>query len=216
MISIEKIKKKYHFDTEEFTPILENYFKYTSTINNPNYAPHLAEIHFNRLIDYFIDIIEISVKEFRIKDDYELYYTDKNQIIPKIGFVSADFEFTIGLFREIYIIWEIKNPDNIKNLKDDFWNLLFEFTSLGKFEYKEKNVNISDLRKKHSSLFSKRAHFFKLFRNYFLTQSEYKRTDELGFLHLGWNTETNVEEWVLNLINAIGVVYKLNSTLTKK
>ena len=213
MISIENVKKKYKFNTSELPEILKNFYTYTNTIDNPNYQPHLAEIHFNRLIDFFIELLEISAKECKIKSDYDLYYTDKKDIIPKVGFIEENFEFTVGLFRDFYIIWEIKNPDNIKNMKDEFWNLLFEFSKLGKFEYKENNVNLPYLRKKHPSLFNKRSNFFKLFRDFYLTQAEYKSTMQLGFLRLTWDNETQPDVLLSNLINSILLIYKLNTLL---
>ncbi|MGQ3087270.1 hypothetical protein, partial [Flavobacterium sp.] len=113
MNSLEKLEKKYNFNTNELIEILPNYYKYTSTIDNPAYEPFIADIHFTKLINYLAEILEIAAKELKI-EGYELYGTEEREIVPKVGFVTKDLEFTIGLFREFYIIWEIKNPNAIK------------------------------------------------------------------------------------------------------
>lgn len=213
MHSLDKLEKKYVFHTNELTKIIPDYYKYTSTINNPAYEPFIADIHFTKLINYLAEVVEIAAKELKIKD-YELYGTEEREIIPKIGFVTKDFEFTIGLFRDFYIIWEIKNPDVIKDMKDDFWMLLFEWSKLGKFQFKENDVNLPNLRKKHPNLFNKRSNFFKLFRNYYLTQVEYKSTRQLGFISLTWDDKLAPAEIVSNLLNAIEIIYKLNKMLS--
>ncbi|MGQ2981857.1 hypothetical protein [Flavobacterium sp.] len=215
MNSLEKLEKKYNFNTNELIEILPNYYKYTSTIDNPAYEPFIADIHFTKLINYLAEILEIAAKELKI-EGYELYGTEEREIVPKVGFVTKDLEFTIGLFREFYIIWEIKNPNAIKDMKDEFWMLLFEWSTLGKFQFKENDVNLPNLRKKHPDLFNNRSNFFKLFRNYYLTQIEYKSTRQLGFIRLTWDENSMPTEIVSKLLKAIEIINKLNKMLSEK
>lgn len=218
MISIDKLEKKYKFNFSGFEKSLDNYYEFSSSINNPKFDAKKGRKAYQDLTNYFKEIINIAVIEYKIKEPNQYFSSVLSEtIIPKTRFYSpkTEFEFTIGLFQDFYVIWEVNFCNNLKSMKDDFWKLLIEFSNLGKFDFKEEKRNLLDLRKKHKHLFNQRGNFYKFMRNYFLTQIEYGGTTELGYIELKWDNEIDKNEMVQKFIHSIEILYKLNILLLK-
>jgi hypothetical protein len=70
---------------------------------------------------------------------------------------------------------------------------------------------LKDLRKR-SNLFKKQG-VFKLIRNYFINQTEYGRTQELGFVSIKWDSDISAYDLLEKYIEAFNSMYKMNKFL---
>ncbi len=219
MTEYEKLERKYRISAELYKQSIDDYYKYSFAINNPDFNKEKGEEAHSRVTDFFEEIIDIAGLENKMKEPHKIFSTTLSEtIIPKTALLTkgSELEINIGLFRDFYVIWDIQYCDHIKDMKDDFWLLLFEFASLGKFKFQEEKRDLNSIRKKHKHLFNRRGNFYKLMRNYFLTQTEYQRTRKLGMIGVEWDNKTDLKELIPKFIRAIGILNKLNIMLYKK
>src|ERR1700722_5188284 len=116
MKQIDKIINKLKAELDDFETTKQNYYLESATINNPNFNREKAAATFEALCAKLLAIIKISAYQANVREEADIYISPREEIIPKIGFrtKTADIEITIGLFRDFYIIGEIKNSMNLK------------------------------------------------------------------------------------------------------
>lgn len=178
-----------------------------------------AELHFQNLLTYFEQIVHISIKENKIKGTNEVFSdTDLSSIVPKTGFYNREFDFqiTVGLFREFYVVWKMDHCGDLGAMNDSFWQLLFELFTIGELEFIEGEQFSPEIKRKHKHFFNKRGNFFRLLRTYFISQIELGESKELGQIVLRWDYKTDKRELIQKYIHSIGVFYKLHKLLLKE
>ncbi len=207
--------KKYKLDTKEFELAKRNYYRDSSTLNNPEYNIEAAKKSFVIFCDQLKIIIKIAARECDMKESADIYQTSFEDIIPKIGFNTneSNMSITFGLFRDFYIITRIENPNNISSMKDEFWLLLAQLQDMGDFSFKEQHKPTTEQRKKYPHLFKQRGNIYKLTRNYFLNQIEYGHCSTLGFLTVKWDSEAKFTDLIPKFIESFKIMYRLNFLL---
>ncbi len=218
MVTVQNIVKKYNIDPEEFDQAKQDYYTYCSTINNKQYDREKAIECFNRFIQMLVSIARIAATESKVKEDADIFTSERKDIIPKVGFVTTDteIEISIGLFRDFYILAKLSYVNNLSSMGDDFWQLLLRLPELGKFEFKEEPKSSPEERKKYPQLFNKRGSIYKLTRNYFVSQMEYGHCNSLGYLEVKWDNATKFEDLILKYIETFRILYRLNYLLRQE
>lgn len=217
---IDVLIKKYKLDVPSFDIAKKDFYIYCNTIDNPDFSVDKARIAFDKLCDKFDIILRICADEMKLKESAGTVASERKDVIPRVGFYTDTTEIglTLGLFRDFYLVTEIICPHNLKFMKDDFWRLLFELCTIGKFGFKEKEKPDKSERVKHPHLFNKTGNFYKLLRNYFLyetgTLREY-RPLQLGYIAVSWENNTNFSELIPKLCSAFKIMYELNFMLWK-
>lgn len=217
MDSIAKLKKKYQINTESFDLAKKDFYKYCSTVNNPSFSVEKATEAFENLNLKFVDIFNIIANVAKIKESANIFRSEQKGIIPKVAFCTDTtmLDFTIGLFRDFYITTELKNPQNIKYMQDEFWVLLFELSTIGKFSFKEIEKPSKNIMDKHPQLFNKRGNYYKMLRNYFLYETEYNSIRSLGYIAVSWDSDTSFDILIPKFSQAFKIMYQLNLMLWK-
>lgn len=215
MTEITKLKKKYIIDIPSFELAKQDYYTSCNTINNPNFSAEKSNAAYKALCDKFDHIFRISATEANLKETAGIFSSEQKELIPRVGFTTdtTDIGFTIGLFRDFYLTTQIKNSHNIKFMKDEFWALLFELSSIGKFGFKENEKPDKNMRLKHPQLFSKTGNYYKLLRNYFLFEADYGLIRELGYISVSWENDTKFDTLIPKFCQAFKIMYQINFLL---
>ena len=215
MADITRLKTKYKIDTHKFETDKQDFYKFRNIVNNPSFSVDKSKAVYDTLCENFDAIFRICAAEAELKESIILISTEQKIVIPKVGFTTeiTDFAFTIGLFRDFYIVSAIKSSHNIKFMKDDFWELLFELSTIGKFGFAENEKPDKNMRHKHPQLFNKTGNYYKLLRNYFLFETEYGQIRELGYFSLSWDGETKFDILIPKLCQAFKIMYQINFLL---
>ncbi|WP_299463789.1 hypothetical protein [uncultured Microscilla sp.] len=227
MISIQKLEQRYDLNPNDFDQTLVDYYQNSQRIrlidpndktsNEPRYdAEKHKEIHV-RLISFFDKIMAAASREAKNKEEYKYTFTEYDEIIPKYGILleEQELEITIGLFRDLFVTYEIQFANHIKYMNDNFYLKLFELGNIGKFRFHEEKLSISSLRETNKHLFNKRGNFYKLFRNYFLTQVEQKYTSKLGIITIELDTRKKGKSLLPEYIWAIKILFEIHEMLWK-
>ncbi len=217
LVSIKHLIEKYSLDVNSFEQAKKNYYAYCNSLYNADFNVEKSREAYQSLCNAFAKILEVSVQEAEVKSGYEIIYGSQKKVIPCVGVSihAIDCDFTIGLFREFYIITELKYPQNIKLMKDDFWQMLFQLAAFGKFGFREIEKPTKGMREKVPQLFNKQGNYFKLLRNYFLYEMEYCQIRSLGYITVTWNSETPFKELIVKLCETFKIMYHLNFALWK-
>jgi hypothetical protein len=220
MKPIDVLLRKYKINVAEFELAKVDYYTHCKTINNPNFSVEKARIAFDNICNKFDILLRICADEIKLKESAGIVAGERKDVIPRVGFYTdtTDIGITLGLFRDFYLATEIVCPHNLKFMKDDFWKLLFELSTIGKFGFKEKEKPDKSERTKYPHLFNKTGNFYKLLRNYFLyetgTLREY-RPLQLGYIGVSWENKTNFTELIPKFCKTFKLMYELNFMLWK-
>lgn len=208
---------KYQQITKEFESSFIEYDTNCHPFENPTYDVVRAKAAFDKFCNCFVDILQFFTKEIKVKEDFYINSAQHKDIIPSAGFQTEESQIAIfiGLFRYFQVNSPIVYPANIKYMKDEFWTLLFQLSTIGKFKFWEAENPSQDIRARAPHLFNKTGNYYKFLRNYFLTESEYGRINRLGIV--GVQIERNCPKDILvdKLYNALTIIYKLNILLYK-
>lgn len=212
---INTLKKKYGFETSDFELTKSKYYEECNRAIESNFSIEKGEEEFIKICEVFGSIITIAADEAKIKETGKIYYADKKELIPSVSFVgdTTKLQQSIGLFRGFFIVIELRNAQNIKFMKDNFWNLLFKLSSLGEFSFQEIDPPTKSMRLKHPQLFNKSGNFFKLLRNYFLFETEENQVRRLGFIKLTWSNTTKFDDLIPLYCEAFELLYQMNFML---
>lgn len=111
-------------------------------------------------------------------------------------------------------------PENIRHMKDDFWELILGLKNYGEFKFVENSGLNSKDRKKFEN---KTSNIFRIIRNYMLFQVEtinsndFQKTtyQDLGWLEIKWKAGTDWSELLENSCKAFKDLYRINYMLWK-
>lgn len=217
MTDITRLSKKYKFDPTNYDTAKDNYYTFCNTINNPNFSVEKSDNAFKILCENFVQILDIAATEVNLKESATIFSPKKltRPTSVAIETETTDINIRFGLFRDFYIATPIKNPHNIKFMKDEFWTLLFELSSLGKFGFKEREQPDKNMRQKHPQLFNKTGNYYKLLRNYFLFEADYALIRDLGSISVSWDNSTTFDKLIPKICVAFKILYRLNFLLWK-
>ena len=215
MTDITRLSRKYKFDTQQFDTSKNNYYTFCNGIDNSNFSFEKSENAFKTLCENFVQILDIAAAEVSLKESATIF-SPKKLTRPTTVAVETEItgiNITFGLFRDFYLASPIKNPKNIKFMKDEFWMLLFELSSLGKFGFKEAEQPDKNIRQKHPQLFNKTGNYYKLLRNYFLFEADYGLIRELGSISVSWDNSTTFDRLIPKICDSFKIMYQLNFLL---
>lgn len=215
MKDITKLAKKYKFDTNSFDISKNEYYTFCNTINNPNFSVEASENAFKSLCENLAQILDVAASEINLKENATFFVPKKLMRPPRVAFESeiSDINITLGLFRNFYLATSINNPQNIKFMKDEFWSLIFELSTIGKFSFKEGEQPDKNMRQKHPQLFNKTGNYYKLLRNYFLFEADYGHIRNLGSISVSWDNSTKFDKLIPNICNSFQLMYHINLLL---
>jgi hypothetical protein len=215
MTIFKRLQQKYNFNIEDFETSKKNYYNFCNRIDNADYSLEKSQEAYLTLCKKFEDILKLCVSEAGITENLEIYFDKEKYLIPKVGLETqiTNIPFTIGLFRNFYIVTELKNPHNLKIMKDEFWSLIFKLSELGKFKFKENEKPSDSMRIKYPQLFNKQGNYYKLLRNYFLYEIEYGQIRSLGYISVSWDDATSFKNLIVSFCEAFRIMYQLNLML---
>lgn len=215
MIGLKQLTTKYIVDIETFESAKKGYYTYCRQIENPDYSPDKASQAFETLCQKFEHILRICGSEANVTEGVNTFLGEQKRFIPNASLqtCSTEFNFTFGLFREFYLVTELKNPHNLKHMKDDFWHLLFKLADIGKFGFKENEKPSSTMRSKYPQLFNKQGNYYKLLRNYFLYEMDHGLIRSLGYVSVSWPNQTPFGKLIPKACEAFRLMYEINLLL---
>jgi hypothetical protein len=123
-------------------------------------------------------------------------------------------KYSLGLYQnEIYFQSTILEPQNLKNMPDEFWEIFTELTKLENFKFQE-NAGLPDTMNASTILKGCRSNTYKLIRNFVLLEehSQYGSSD-LGCLELSWDITESFDNILSVGTEAMKKIHKLNYLL---
>jgi len=204
-----------------------NFERWIDAINNHHTIRHSGkeftptELH-NLSVATSNILAEISNLFFEygnFKDEFDNgsmyhYIYGPNLIIKSI---KTNTTYNLGVDeRGIYISANLRYPENLKDMDDQFWQNLLKLTELGKFEFIEHEWFDDKTKKKHPELFlTKKSTIFRILRKYFIDISEDKEVGNVGEPQITWTSEYDFEDIIIECCLAFKLLYKLNYSLWK-
>lgn len=215
MTEIKTLIQKYSLDLNSFELAKQEYYTYCNVVNNPEFSKERARHAYEALCKKFQELLEVYAHEADLKERADIYLGSERIGTPMVAFSTSvsKIDITIGLFRDFYMATTIKNPHNIKYMPDEFWILLFELGSLGRFNFSEIEKPTKEMRTKHPQMFNKRGNYFKLLRNYFLYEADYGMIRGLGNIAISLDNKTPFEELIVSFSKVFRIMYRLNLLL---
>lgn len=224
MNQLERIALKHGFNLKAFELAKENYYSNCgvkilnsddpkSVINRDESISKASESFYNFCM-MLRDILLICADEAELREDFELFHNDIQEIIPKACLqTETNIKITIGLFRDFYIFTKINLPNSLYSMDDEFWFLLCQLSDIGKFSFKEEHTPSREIRKKYPQLFNKRGNIYKLFRNFLLNQIEYGFCNSIGYIEVRWENNIKSDKLILNYCKAFKIMHRINFLL---
>ncbi len=215
MIGLKQLVTKHIVELENFESAKTDYYTHCRQIDNPDFLHDDAGQAFESLCQKFDHILRICGSEANVTEGVNTFLGEQKRLIPNASLqtTSTEFNFTFGLFREFYLVTELKNPHNLKHMNDDFWQLLFKLSDMGKFGFKENEKLTSTMRSKYPQLFNKQGNYYKLLRNYFLYEMEHGLVRSLGYVSVSWPNKTPFGKLLPKACEAFRIMYEINLLL---
>ena len=169
------------------------------------------------------DIAKNFFKYGNFKDEWDnskcyMNVGGQNLIIKSL---KTNHTFHFGVENdEFYLNAYFMYPENIRHMKDDFWQTILGLKKYGNFKFVE-NSGINSKEKKFFE--NKTSDVFRIIRNYILFQVEtmnttdYQRSPDmdLGWLEIRWKFDTDWGTLIENTCKSFKDIYKLNYQLWK-
>lgn len=138
---------------------------------------------------------------------------------PSLQIVSEKIQTTIyfGIDKDgYYLNTQLRNPENLRYMGDDFYQSIFLLSELGNFDINEIESMGKQNKDKYGELFNTgKSKLFRLLRSYIIGAIENPGDVYLGDFRICWDYNTNFEKIIINSCQAFKILYKLNYDLWK-
>lgn len=167
----------------------------------------------------FAEILKSFIDYGKYKDTWEepTFMFGVYSLYTEVNSIKTNQKYEMGVDEKgVYIQTYVTHSSYLKNMKDEFWSLVLELSSLGEFEFIEHSHFSKEVRIKHPQLFRLfKGNIFKIMRKYFLSEFLYPDDIDLGSFRVQWKHSVDFAVIFENSTIAFRNLYKLNYALWK-
>lgn len=160
--------------------------------------------------------LETFILESKIKDTWTemQWYSTSHGVFVKVNSKTQNHAYSIGIYKnEIDINTTILEPQNIKNLPDEFWFHFSELTNIGNFKFQD-NAGLPDISKTTFDLKGCRSNVYKMIRNFVLLEEHSSsNTIDLGWFEFKWDISESLDSLLLSGPGVLKRMHRLNYLL---
>jgi hypothetical protein len=181
--------------------ISQNFLEWDRTMYTFLEDMHSAETHVQegvsssdisgKVHEIFLSILFQFIETHKIKDKWK--YTIEPHIFPfgqqaTISSEKLGTSFDFGIYmNEFFLSSHLSSPMYLRNMNDDFWRLLVEMASFGKFEFAENAIPQIEKGSEEEKLMRfNKSQIFRLIRNFIFLETSGGGTIDIGSLEVKW------------------------------
>lgn len=162
-------------------------------------------------------LFEKFIKKSKIKDSWsEMHWrTTPSGVTVHCVSKTQGHDYIFGIYaNEIYLSSHVLEPQNIKNVADEFWNCFTELTTLGNFYFHENAGLPTAVINPNLNLRTGRSSIYKLIRNFTLLQEHSPdSTTDIGWYEYKWPISEQFENLESTGYKALKNIHRLNYLL---